>query len=292
MLTFGSLFSGCGGFDLGLARAGMKGVWASEIDENPRRVFASRFPNIELFGDIRELSAKQLEPVDLICGGFPCQDLSVAGQRKGLAGERSGLFYEFMRIAGELAPSWILIENVPGLLSSNGGRDMGAVIGTLGQLGYGVVYRVLDSKHFGVPQSRRRVYIVGHLGGFCAPEILFEPESCERDTSTSRQAKPETAKTLTCSANSSRRDDAAESTYIAATITAGCNGNGRRQEDDFNLVARPITTKAGWADRDFSESNYVVDRSPEIANTITTPRGSDAGEQTYVVCPETHANGM
>lgn len=117
-----------------------------------------------------------LSPVDLICGGFPCQDLSLAGHRKGLAGDRSGLWTEFHRIIGELAPTWVLIENVLGLLSSNDGADMRVVLRGLEELGYGWNYRVLDSQYFGVPQRRRRVFIVGNIGGYCPPEILLEPE--------------------------------------------------------------------------------------------------------------------
>jgi DNA-cytosine methyltransferase len=108
--------------------------------------------------------------VDLLCGGFPCQDVSVAGQRRGLAGSRSGLFHEFARIAGTLRPRWLLVENVPGLLSSNGGRDFGVVLGTLADLGYGLGWRVLDSRFFGVPQRRRRVFVVGAL-----VEMILEP---------------------------------------------------------------------------------------------------------------------
>ena len=162
-LTVGSLFSGIGGLDLGLERAGMTVRWQVEIDKNAQRVLRHHWPDTALYEDVREVGG-EVERVDLICGGFPCQDLSVAGRRAGLAGKRSGLFHEFMRIASELAPRWLLIENVPGLLSSNGGRDMGTVLGTLGELGYGWAYRVLDAQYFGVAQRRRRVFIVGCLG--------------------------------------------------------------------------------------------------------------------------------
>jgi DNA (cytosine-5)-methyltransferase 1 len=99
----------------------------------------------------------------LLCGGFPCQDVSVAGRRTGLAGARSGLFHEFARIAESLRPRWLLVENVPGLLSSNGGRDFGVVLGTLADIGYGVAWRIVDSRFFGVPQRRRRVFVLGAL---------------------------------------------------------------------------------------------------------------------------------
>lgn len=178
-MTFGSLFAGIGGFDLGLERADMECMWQVEIEDFPRRVLEAHWPGLYRPLDVCDVGGETLEPVGLICGGFPCQDLSVAGKRAGLAGERSGLFYEFARIIDELAPRWVLIENVPGLLSSNGGRDMGAVLGTLAEFGYGYAYRVLDAQYFGVAQQRRRVFIVGCLGDAAsAAKVLFEPESC------------------------------------------------------------------------------------------------------------------
>jgi DNA (cytosine-5)-methyltransferase 1 len=131
--------------------------------------------------------------VDLICGGFPCQDLSVAGRRAGLRGERSGLFFEFARIAQTLRPTWLLIENVPGLLTSAKGHDFAVIVDTLADIGYGLAWRILDSQYFGVPQRRRRVYIVGHLGAPCPPEILFEPEGGGGDTATGGEQGPAVA---------------------------------------------------------------------------------------------------
>jgi DNA (cytosine-5)-methyltransferase 1 len=178
VISVGSLFSGIGGLDLAAKRAGMRTQWFCEIDTDCQDVLAKRFPKKPIYEDIEELSTGALKKVDLLCGGFPCQDLSVAGQRQGLAGNRSGLFYEFTRITERLGPKWLVIENVPGLLSSNGGRDMGTVLKTLGELGYGWAYRVLDAQNFGVPQQRRRVVIVGCLGSSTAAgKVLFESES-------------------------------------------------------------------------------------------------------------------
>jgi DNA-cytosine methyltransferase len=179
--TYLSLFAGVGGFDLGLDAAGWCCAAQVEIDPQARSVLRHRWPHVPKYEDVRHVGRSNLPRVDLICGGFPCQDLSVAGRRAGLAGERSGLFYEFARIIDELAPAWVLLENVPGLLSSNGGRDMAAVVGTLGELGYGWAYRVLDLQHFRIPQRRRRVFIVARAGGVCPPEILLEPESVRGD---------------------------------------------------------------------------------------------------------------
>lgn len=194
--SFGSVFTGIGGFDLGIERAGWKAAWQIENDRYCNRIMEGMFPDVPKHGDIRTVDTGNLGRVDLICGGFPCQDVSVAGKRKGLAGDQSGLFFDFMRIVADVLPRWILIENVPGLLSSNGGRDMGTVLGTLGKLGYWWAYRCLNSQYFGVPQRRRRIYIVGHLGASCSPEILFESESVYGHLATGGTTGKEVAKSL------------------------------------------------------------------------------------------------
>jgi DNA (cytosine-5)-methyltransferase 1 len=200
-LTAVSLFAGVGGFDLALERNGVQVVAAVEIDNNARGVLAHRFPNTQLFTDVCEVSGGQLIAAGfvpergIITGGFPCQDLSVAGKRAGLDGARSGLFWEICRLLDETKAKWFILENVPGLLSSNGGRDMGAVVGALAERGYGIAWRVLDAQHFGVPQRRRRVVIVGCLGddGRASAEVLALAESVRRDLATSKQAREEAA---------------------------------------------------------------------------------------------------
>ncbi len=194
-MRIGSLFSGIGGFDEGFHRACMDIAWQCESDQQCLSVLRNHYPNTKTFKDVSNVTAP-IEPVELLCGGFPCQDLSVAGRRAGLAGERSGLFHEFMRIAAECSPSprWIVIENVPGLLSSNGGRDMATVLGALEELGYGWAYRCLDSQFFGVPQRRRRIFIVGHLGDWRpAAKVLFECESVSGNFKTRRESGEEVA---------------------------------------------------------------------------------------------------
>lgn len=243
-MKVGSLFSGVGGFDMGLEAAGMRVAWQVEIDPQARAVLRKHWPDVDLHEDVRDVGRHNLEPVDLICGGFPCQDLSVAGRRAGLAGERSGLFYEFMRVVAELAPRWVLVENVPGLLSSNGGRDMGAVLGTLAELGYGYAYRVLDLQHFGVPQRRRRVFIVGHLGGFCPPEILFESESVPGHSPPGREAGEGVAALPASGAGTARtgNERTEADLIIAATVTAKwANGTGGPAGDDvLHFVAHTL----------------------------------------------------
>ena len=206
-LTAVSLFAGVGGFDLAMQRNGIDVVAAVEIDDKARAVLARRFPDTRLFPDVTKVSAHDLRDAGfvpdrgIITGGFPCQDLSVAGRRKGLAGERSGLFWHIIRLVDELHPRWIVLENVPGLLSSEGGRDMGIVLGALGDSGYGVAYRVLDAQHFGVPQRRRRVFIVaGRRAGTADStgpvQILLEPEGSAGNPAARRTAGQEVAGTL------------------------------------------------------------------------------------------------
>ena len=192
-MKFGSLFTGIGGFDLAFERAGMTCAWQCEIDDKARGVLARRFPNVEIYQDVRTIGKHNLEPVDVICGGFPCQDVSMAGKRKGLDGERSGLWFEFARIIDELEPKWVVIENVPGLLSSNKGRDFAVIIRWLEERGYGVCWRVLDAQNFGVAQRRRRVFIVASFGSGSCAEVLFEREGMCWDTTAGGKCGEEVA---------------------------------------------------------------------------------------------------
>lgn len=175
-----SLFAGIGGIDLGFQRAGIDVVAGVEIDKAAQGVLRHRFSGMRMFSDVCEVTGNEFmdagfDPRNgVLAGGFPCQDVSKAGRRAGLAGERSGLFWHIVRIAEETCPQYVVIENVPGLLSSNSGRDMGTVIGALADIGYGVAWRVLDAQFFGIPQRRRRLFIVGCAGddGSRAGQIL------------------------------------------------------------------------------------------------------------------------
>ena len=222
--TLGSLFDGIGGFPLAAERYGIKTLWASEIEKFPMEVTKHHFPDMVHVGDITKLKGSELPPVDIISGGSPCQDLSVAGARAGLQGERSGLFMEQVRITKELRkedenrgrtnelirPRYFVWENVPGAFSSAEGEDFRAVLeeivkihdGTLhvpqpdtgkwessggiilGQE-FSLAWRVLDAQYWGVPQRRRRIYLVCDLGGTTAFEILFKQGSLFGDTSQS-----------------------------------------------------------------------------------------------------------
>jgi DNA (cytosine-5)-methyltransferase 1 len=178
--SMGSLFAGIGGFDVGFEKAGFKTAWQVEIDPTCRAVLCDRFPEAIQLEDVNKAGAHNLPQVDVICGGFPCQDVSSMGKRKGLSGARTGLFWQVVRILSELRPQWVVLENVVGLLSSNDGADFSTVIKALADIGYVGLWRVLDSSGFGVPQSRRRVFIVGGLG--CQPpiELLSDASPVER----------------------------------------------------------------------------------------------------------------
>jgi len=190
-LTVGSLFSGIGGLDLGLERAGHRVLWQVEKDGACRSVLRRKWPGVDLYEDVRDVGANELSGADLICGGFPCQDLSVAGRRAGLDGARSGLWFEFRRIVAELAPTWVLVENVPGLLSSNGGADFGVILRGLADLGYVGAWRVLDSRHFGVAQRRRRVFLLACRDprAGCPAEVLAIAEGMSGHPAPSREAR-------------------------------------------------------------------------------------------------------
>lgn len=172
-MRYASAFAGLGGFDVSFDRVGMTPTAQVEIDKNCLKILNRHWPTVPKLEDIRDVSGPDLGRPDLICGGFPCTDTSIAApHRKGLAGSRSGLFFEFVRLLDEqlrlvdaTQPRWVVIENTEGLLKSNDGRDMAAVIDGLAQLRYGLAYRVVDGRHLGTPQRRRRVLVVGHLGG-------------------------------------------------------------------------------------------------------------------------------
>lgn len=188
-LRVASFFAGIGGFDLGFQRAGLDTVWQCEVKPFCVDILEQHWPLVPRVTDIREVDADDIPEAEIWAGGFPCQDVSLArmGPRKGLRGRQSGLFYDFAELIGDRRPPVVVLENVAALLSSHDGRDFAILIRTLADLGYGVAWRVLDSRYFGVPQSRSRVFVVGTLGGPArAGSVLFEPECGDRDAQESR----------------------------------------------------------------------------------------------------------
>ena len=195
LLTFASFFAGIGGFDLGFERAGMESVWQCEIKPFCLDILEQHWPLVPRATDIRKVDTDDIPDAAIWAGGFPCQDVSLArmGPRSGLRGRQSGLFYDFAELIGERRPPLVVLENVAALLSSHDGRDFAIVLRTLADLGYGIAWRVLDSRYFGIPQSRSRVFIVGSLGGTAsAGSVLFESERGDRNAekSGSDGAKP------------------------------------------------------------------------------------------------------
>lgn len=175
--------------DLSLAPLGWKPAFFSEIESFPRAVLQHHYPCVPLHGDFTTIQEHDYDPIDLLVGGTPCQAFSVAGLRKGFADERGNLTLEFVRLAQRLKPRWLVWENVPGVLSIDRGRAFGSFLGGLAECGYGFAYRVLDAQHFGVPQRRRRVFVVGYLGDWRPPAaVLFERESLLRDLTPRRKA--------------------------------------------------------------------------------------------------------
>jgi DNA (cytosine-5)-methyltransferase 1 len=180
MPTIGSLFAGIGGFDLGFENAGYNTAWQVELNPVNRAVLADRFPHAQRFNDVRECGAHNLTPVDVLTGGFPCQDISLAGARyankekRGLRGERSGLFWEVIRIIKEIQPRWVVLENVVNLLAVNDSEDFETVIRALADCGYVGCWRVLNAQYFGVPQQRRRIFLVAGLGRMPPMELLAD----------------------------------------------------------------------------------------------------------------------
>lgn len=214
-LTLGSLFDGSGGFPLGASLCGIKPVWASEIEPFPIRVTTKRFPNMKHLGDVSKLKGYEIEPVDIITFGSPCQDLSIAGRRSGLDGKKSSLFYEAIRIVKEMRektngekPRYIVWENVLGVFSSNKGEDFFSVIkeiykitgnqvinsrpkkwsnaGCILDENFSLAWRVFDARYWGVPQRRRRIYLVADFNGQSASQILFNKDSVSWDITKSK----------------------------------------------------------------------------------------------------------
>jgi DNA (cytosine-5)-methyltransferase 1 len=257
-----SLFAGIGGFDLGFERAGMSSVAQVENNAAANAVLQRHFPNVQRFEDVRHVGQHNLPAADLVCGGFPCQDLSVAGHRAGLAGERSGLWFEFLRILTEVKPRWCVIENVPGLLSSNGGRDFAVLIHGLVECGYRVCWRVLDAQYFGVPQRRRRVFIVGHLGDGRAAQVLLEQQGGE--------------------GHFEPRQQAGQSTAAAARNGAASGSYARQRSDEY----ADASVDATLASRDYKSATDLVTAPLSASGAGTARTGNERNEAEMLVVAE------
>ena len=188
-MIFGSVCSGIEAASVAWHPLGWRAAFLSDIEAFPRAVLAHHYPDVPLRGDFTQIQAGEHEPIGLLVGGTPCQSFSVAGLRGGMDDDRGNLALEYLRLADRLRPRWLVWENVPGVLSSNGGRDFGSILGGMVELGYGFAYRVLDAQFFGVAQRRRRVFAVGYAGDWRPPAaVLFERQSLSGHPSPRRKA--------------------------------------------------------------------------------------------------------
>lgn len=267
-MRIASLFAGIGGFDLGFTRAGCEVVAHVELDANCRRLLAAKWPAAVQFGDIRTVDPAALPAVDVVTFGFPCQDLSVAGKRAGLQGERSGLFYEAMRIIDGIKPAWLIWENVPGLLSTNRGTDFARVLIRLAESNYFGAVGVLDAQWHGVAQRRRRLFGVfarGSAGAERCAEILSFAARLRRHTPPRREAgEGNTRAVAPCIGASGRGFSRA--------------GDPRGQDPVISVPAVACTLSAGRDGyNDGSDQTYI----PEVAGTLTSDHGEPRAENAW-----------
>lgn len=263
-ITFGSLFAGIGGFDLGFERAEMVCKWQVEIDKTCQSVLSRHWPSVRRHSDIGTFG--ECEAVDVICGGFPCQDLSVAGNRAGLAGDRSGLFWSMLNVVERVQPQYCVWENVAGLRSSDDGRDFQRVLRGFADIGYFGAARLVDARWFGVPQRRRRYFGVFTRGDPGAEweracQILAVKESLRRHPAESQTEGKDFAACLTSGTASGR----------------GVNRPGRRREDDINLIH---TLRAAGAD---ASEDGTGRGTPLIAASLNSRPFADRGDDANLI---------
>jgi len=283
-MVYGSICSGVEAASLAWEPLGWQPQWFAEIEKFPAAVLTHHWPKVENLGDITdETFIERAGAIDLLVGGTPCQSFSVAGLRGGLDDDRGNLALRFCQIALHLAPRWIVWENVPGVLSSNGGKDFGSILGALGECGYGVAYRILDAQYFGVAQRRRRVFVVGYLGDWRPPAaVLFERESLLGHTEKSAKKRQKAAGDVGGGLNENgpthaltqRYDSSEDGTgrgvpLVAPTVTGGPpfsrTGNERVEADAIVVeVAAPLGSRQRY---DLDHETYI----PEMVNAREDP---------------------
>jgi DNA (cytosine-5)-methyltransferase 1 len=253
-MRYGSVCSGIEAATVAWHPLGWEPAFFSEIEPAPRSVLAHHYPDVPCHGDFTTIGADQYGSIDLLVGGTPCQSFSVAGLRGGLDDDRGNLALEFFRLAQRTRPKWLVWENVPGVLSSNGGRDFGSILGGLVECGYGFAYRVLDAQYFGVAQRRRRVFVVGCLGDTAsAAAVLFERHSLQGHSAPSRQKGKE----------------------VAGTIAARF-GRSRNNHEELALTLLARNGASGGFDLD-REAAIIDDWPAQIAPTLNAHFGDKMG---------------
>lgn len=252
-MIYGSVCSGIEAASVAWHPLGWRASFLSEIEAFPRAVLSHHYPEVPLHGDFTTIRADEYEPIDLLVGGTPCQSFSVAGLRGGLDDDRGNLALEYLRLADRLRPRWMVWENVPGVLSSNGGWDFGAILGGMVELGYGFAYRVLDAQFFGVAQRRRRVFVVGYAGDWRrAAAVLFERHSLSGHPAPRREAGPSVAALTSSGVGTCGADDnqgqaghlipagIGQDGQTARSLTASHTATGRLDPTECTLVAHTL----------------------------------------------------
>jgi DNA (cytosine-5)-methyltransferase 1 len=294
MLTLGSLFDGIGGWQLAAIHAGVKPVWASEIEKFPIAVTKHHFPDTIQLGDITKIRGDEIPPVDIICAGSPCQDLSVAGKQEGLKGERSGLFRNAIDIVrrmrmstGERQPRYFVWENVPGAFSSNNGMDFRAVLSEVSQTeipipannkwaeagmvewdGGSLAWRTLDAQYWGVPQRRKRIFLVADFASGSAGEILFERESVSGDSSESEGTGEGSSESTGTSTDSTGKcvaysfDSLSSNSMKSANPYSGCRAVDKAGTLD-TTQPNPSKNQGGIAIHSYSIAGNTIGRKLE-----------------------------
>lgn len=288
-MRFLSLCSGIEAASAAWKGLGWKPIAFSEVAPFPCSVLAHHFPDVPNLGDMTRIGGGVFRgSVDLLVGGTPCQGFSIAGKRGGLADIRSGLAMHLVRLVAEIKPRWFLWENVPGAFSTAAGRDFGTFIRALDGVGYHLAWRVLDAQFFGVPQRRRRVFLVGHSGDWRHPAaVLFESGCLRRDSPTGGKKRQDVTQALTgCLGAGGADDNRAQAGFYVPEIVSqamSCKwakGTSGPAGDEYrNLVCAPLTTKP-YADNDAQESNLVISQYGHKAGALTS-EGYDASP-----CPD------
>jgi len=263
---------------------GWKPSFFSEIDAFPCAVLQHHYPKVPLHGDFTTIQDGDYEPINLLVGGTPCQSFSVAGLRKGLDDPRGNLMLGFGALAKRLRPTWLVWENVPGVLSANGGRDFGTFLGMLAELGYGFAYRVLDAQFFGVAQRRKRVFVVGYLGDWRpAAAVLFERDSLSGNPAPSREAGKsftyDVAPSLTASGRGVERagetrgqDPVVATTYQDISHYLNAGGMGRIDYETESFVVH------GTQDPCTGSQAFALGRNNGAENAVfVSLRGREGG---------------
>jgi len=264
-VRYGSVCSGIEAATAAWHPLGWTPNWFSEIEKFPSAVLAHHYPDVPNYGDMTKFKEwPDDKSIDLLVGGTPCQSFSVAGLRTGLDDPRGNLMLTYLAIAAKYRPGWLAWENVPGVLSSNGGRDFGTFLWALGELGYGFAYRTLDAQYFGVAQRRRRVFVVGYLGDWrCAAAVLFERHSLSGNSAPRREKREE----------ASRYTSSSFGNYSEGVGTVRASG-GDLGGGSETLVAKCLTSRVGQA-YDAQTEQFVTKFVPaqEKVGTLTASYG-------------------